>query len=101
MNFGSLLDLAGPMSGVGLAGNPMSGIGVMGGMMSPGGQGGQAAAAPGQAIAEEEKRKKKEGIASMLSGIGKGQKDASMGLRPLPQQQGFDVQSLIQSLLGG
>lgn len=44
---------------------------------------------------------KKQGIASMLSGIGKGKVDENMRLRPLPQQEGFDLQGFLASLFGG
>lgn len=55
----------------------------------------------GDKIASDANKDKKEGIAKMLSGLGKGNKDENFGLRPLPQQQGIDVQSFLASLFGG
>lgn len=58
--------------------------------------------APGamDAVGDAAKKKKKEGIASMLSGIGKGNETQTGGLQ-MPQQQSFDLQSYLASLFGG
>lgn len=103
MNFGSLMDLAGPLagglinptSGLGMAGGPMSGLGMIGTDGNPFDKN-KSLISDMQA----DERKKKEGIASMFSGLGKGMKDDNMRVR-LPEQQPFDVQGLLASLFGG
>jgi hypothetical protein len=60
-----------------------------------------AIAAQAPAVMDETADKlKKEGIAKMLSGIGKGHDKTPPSL-DMPQQQGFDLQGLLASLFGG
>lgn len=55
-----------------------------------------------QPVQEElEKKSKKEGIAKMLGGIGKGHNQLQGGLPEAPRQQEFDVQSFLAQLFGG
>jgi hypothetical protein len=99
MNIMSLLGMN-PVSGIGMAGNPMSGIGMMerlGGGKDPV-SAPPAGTTPGMT---EDERKKKEGIAGMLSGIGKGHDKQSPGLSAPQQQQPFDIQTFLASLFGG
>jgi hypothetical protein len=101
MNLGALFS-GGPLSlsGIGMAGGPASGIGVMGGAMGGGGQGAPAAAVPGQMADDAAKKKKKEGIAKMLGGMG-GDNDLQAPGRSAPALPGVDLQGLLSSLFGG
>jgi hypothetical protein len=79
----------------------MSGIGVLGGMTGgAGGQGAPVAAAPGQMADEAAKKKKKEGIAKMLGGMGGGV-DREAPRSNDPGVPAFDLQGLLSSLFGG
>jgi hypothetical protein len=88
VNFGAFSQLAGPlaggminpMSGIGMAGGPLSGTGLISDMLA-------------------KDKKKKEGIASMLSGIGKGHDKNTPDVQ-MAQQPGFDIQGLLSSLFG-
>lgn len=103
MNLLSFLGMN-PVSGIGMAGNPTSGIGMMerlGGGKNPPVMDAYtpspAGTTPGMTL---DKRKKKEGIAGMLSGIGKGH-DKNTPQLNVPQNQPFDVQGFLASLFGG